>query len=98
MSETRQARREERAKRRTSEPGGVPEAASDAPAAPPPAHNYAVVASGENVVMVNTITGQTWAMATDGSGPVWHPVEFSGSASRAPRRGRGKKKAEDASE
>jgi hypothetical protein len=97
MSETRQARREERAKRRMSESGGASEA-QDARAAPAPAHSFAVVASGENVVMVNTTTGQTWAMATDGSGPVWHPVEFSGGASRAPRRGRGKKKAEDASE
>lgn len=62
-------------------------------AAPAEAHHpvFQVVASGENVVMVNTVTGQTWAMTSDGARPVWHPVTFEGGAERAPRRGGGKK-------
>jgi len=55
---------------------------------------FSVVASGENVVLVNIHTGQTWAMATDGARPVWHPVAFEGAADRAPRRRAGKKEAE----
>lgn len=50
-----------------------------------PVATFAVVASGENVVMVNVFTGQTWAMASDGERPVWQPVGFDGSAPRAPR-------------
>lgn len=57
---------------------------------------FSVVASGENVVLVNTHTGQTWAMATDGARPVWHPVGFEGSADRAPRRRAGKKETAEA--
>lgn len=47
---------------------------------------YSVAASGENVVLVNLHNGQSWVMATDAGQPVWHPVTFQGSASRAPRR------------
>jgi hypothetical protein len=61
-------------------------------------HAFAVVASGENVVMINTATGQTWAMTSDGRGPVWHPVEFSGPAPRAPRLPRPAKGADAAEE
>lgn len=57
---------------------------------------FSVVASGENVVLVNIHTGQTWAMATDGARPVWHPVGFEGAADRAPRRRGGKKEAAEA--
>lgn len=81
MSETNRERRAARA-----EAGGG--------AGGPP--TFSVVASGENVVLVNTHTGQTWAMATDGARPVWHPVGFEGSADRAPRRRAGKKEATEA--
>ncbi len=91
MSETRDSRRTDREKRRASTEGG--EAAK---AAAPDTPVFAVVASGENVVMVNTVTGQTWAMATDGAGPSWHPVSFSAVAPRAPRRTRAKKEGESA--
>jgi hypothetical protein len=55
---------------------------------------FTVVASGENVVLVNTHTGQTWAMASDGDRAIWQPVAFAAGAERAPRRG-GAKKDED---
>jgi hypothetical protein len=64
----------------------------EAPASASPA--YTVVASGENVVLVNTTTGQTWAMASDGERPVWQPVAFQAGAPRAPRRGGEAKKPE----
>jgi hypothetical protein len=54
-----------------------------------------VVASGENVVLVSTHTGQSWAMGTDGGRPVWHPVAFEAGATRAPRRPEAKKEEEE---
>ena len=78
MSDTKRDRRSARAERGAA-PGGV--------AAP----NYAVVASGENVVLVNTATGQTWAMGHDGGRPIWQPVAFEGGAHRAPKRTEPKK-------
>lgn len=83
MSESRKERRTGRAERSAARPA---EAAPTGPA-------FAVVASGENVVMVNTHSGQTWVMTSDGGTPVWHPVAFEGSATRAPRRTGGKKAA-----
>ena len=81
MSDTRKERRAGRPERgERKEPSGT--------AAAP---TYAVVASGENVVLVNTHSGQTWAMATDGGRPVWHPVAFEANATRAPRRSETKK-------
>ena len=47
---------------------------------------FTVVASGENVVLVNVHTGQTWAMGQDAGRPIWQPVAFQGGADRAPRR------------
>jgi hypothetical protein len=78
MSESKRERRSGRADRG---------ATSGAPSSP----TFSVVASGENVVLVNTHTGQTWAMGTDAGRPVWHPVAFEGGAVRAPRRTEGKK-------
>ena len=52
---------------------------------------FTVVASGENVVLVNVHTGQTWAMGHDGSRPVWQPVGFQAGADRAPRRSEARK-------
>lgn len=82
MSESKKERRAGRAER--VGPGG---GASATPAGPA----FSVVAAGENVVLVNTHTGQSWAMASDGGRPVWHPVAFDGSAARAPRRSDTKK-------
>lgn len=73
MSETKRERRSARAER-----GG--------PVGGSPSQHYAVVASGENVVLVNTTTGQTWAMGHDGGRPIWQPVAFEGGAHRAPKR------------
>jgi hypothetical protein len=67
-------------------------AASGEPATPGAV--FQVVASGENVVMINVHTGQTWAMTTDGTRAIWHPVEFGGLASRAPLRSAPPRRAE----
>jgi hypothetical protein len=75
MSESRTERRAGRAERGTT-------AAAAAPAFP----TFSVVASGENVVLVNTTNGQSWVMTADGGRPVWHPVAFEAGATRAPRR------------
>jgi hypothetical protein len=75
MSDSRKTRRLVRSKRRSAAA-----AEGESPAAEAPevggaiAPLFAVVASGENVVMIHTMTGQTWAMASDGQGPVWHPA------------------------
>jgi hypothetical protein len=88
MSDTRGNKGERRAARA----GAAAGAAGGVPAHHGP--TFQVVASGENVVMVNTNTGQTWAMTSDGSRPVWHPVSFEAGAERAPRRSGGGKKGE----
>jgi hypothetical protein len=86
MSDSRKTRRLMRDKRRSAAGEGEPGEAAEGPEIMAPAPpSFAVVASGENVVMIHTGTGQTWAMASDGRGPVWHPVEFSSPAPRAPR-------------
>lgn len=75
MSDTKRERRAGRVERAAGA-GGIPNAGP----------SFTVVASGENVVLVNTHTGQTWMMTSDGGRPVWHPVAFEGMAGRAPRR------------
>lgn len=86
MSDSRKTRRLVRSKRRSASPAEGETAAAEAPEIGVGAGPlFAVVASGENVVMIHTMTGQTWAMASDGHGPVWHPVEFSATAPRAPK-------------
>jgi hypothetical protein len=86
MSESKRERRAGRADRGAAS-GGV---------AAPQAPTFSVVASGENVVLVNTHTGQTWAMGSDGGRPLWQPVAFEAGAMRAPRRSEAKKdEAED---
>lgn len=83
MSESRKERRSARGERSSAAPAEASGAV------------FTVAASGENVVLVNLHTGQSWVMATDNGQPVWHPVTFQGSAARAPRRTE-KKKSDEA--
>lgn len=50
-----------------------------------PHRGFAVVAHGENVVMVDTTNGRSWALASDEGVPVWQPIAFQAAAPRAPR-------------
>jgi hypothetical protein len=94
MSDTKGNRGDRRAARAAAAAAaGGAAAPAAAAAAGHEAGTFQIVASGENVVMVNTATGQTWAMTSDGARPVWHPVSFEGGAERAPRRPGGKKAA-----
>ena len=68
MSETKQARRAARAAKASSGQG----------------RSYSLAAQGENVVLVETSSGRSWALSGDGA-PVWRPIGFGGSAERAPR-------------
>ncbi|MBX9702469.1 MAG: hypothetical protein K2X74_23735 [Acetobacteraceae bacterium] len=77
MSESKRERKAGRAERK--------DAATSAGAP-----GFTVVASGENVVLVNTHSGQSWVMGSDGGRPVWHPVTFEAGATRAPRRAEAK--------
>jgi hypothetical protein len=65
----------------------LPGAATGAAFAKPgPAHTprFAVAAHSDNVVLVDIVTGRSWALALDEHQPVWQPVLFAGQAERAP--------------
>jgi len=47
--------------------------------------SYMLAAHGENVVMVETHSGRSWALTSDDGALVWHPITFRGAAERAPR-------------
>jgi hypothetical protein len=55
-------------------------------AKPGPAHTprFTVAAHSDNVVLVDIVTGRSWALALDEHQPVWQPVLFAGQAERAP--------------
>ena len=69
MSETKEARRAARAAKSSSGQG----------------RSYSLAAHGENVVMVETSSGRSWALASDDGALVWQPIAFKGTAERAPR-------------
>ena len=55
--------------------------AKTSPLHPP---RFTVAAHGDNVVLVDILTGRSWALALDENQPVWQPVLFAGQAERAP--------------
>lgn len=69
MSETKGSRRADRA----------------ASAAAGQIRNFALAVHGDNVLLVETTSGRSWALASDDGELVWHPIVFRGPAERAPR-------------
>jgi len=46
---------------------------------------FALAAHGENVVLVDTSNGRSWALVSDDGDLLWQPIAFRGAAERAPR-------------
>jgi len=47
--------------------------------------SFVVAAQAETVVLVDTGSGRSWALGTDGGHPVWQPIAFKGQADKAPK-------------